>query len=64
MKSIEEGLDHTNLWEITIKYRSDHRKHRYELVTKAKKQLIRIFIDEKSAIKIIADCRTTFSSYI
>ena len=29
-KYIEEGLDHKNLREITIKYHSDHRKHRYE----------------------------------
>ena len=30
-KHIEEGLDHENLREITIKYSSNHRKHRYEL---------------------------------
>ena len=29
-KHIEEGLDHKNLREITIKYHSDHRKHRYD----------------------------------
>ena len=32
-KHIEEGIDHKNLREITIKYHSDHRKHRYNLVT-------------------------------
>ena len=31
-KHIEEGLDHNNLREITTKYNSNHRKHRYELV--------------------------------
>ena len=30
-KHIEEGLDHKNLREITAKYNSNHRKHRYEL---------------------------------
>ena len=37
-KHIEEGLGHKNLEEITTKYHLDHRKHRYELVTKPKKQ--------------------------
>ena len=37
-KHIEEGLDHKDLWEITIQYHSDHRKHRYELVDKPKKK--------------------------
>ena len=58
-KHIEEGLDHKNVQEITIKYHSDHRKHRYELVDKPKKQYNRILIDEKLAIKVIIDCRTT-----
>ena len=55
----EEGLDHKNLRKITIKYHSDHRKHRYELVDEPKKQDNRIFIDEKLAIKVIVDCRST-----
>ena len=46
-KHIEEGLDHKNLQEITIKYHSDHRKHRYELVEEPKKQANRTFIDKK-----------------
>ena len=58
-KHIEEGLGHKNLREITIKYHSDHRKHRYELVEEPKKQCNRIFIDEKLAIKEIMDCRKT-----
>ena len=58
-KHIEVGLDHKNLREITIKYHSDHRKHRYELVEEPKKQCNRIFIDEKLAIKVIMHCRTT-----
>ena len=35
-KHIEEGLDHKNLREITVKYHSDHRKQRYELVGEPK----------------------------
>ena len=31
-KQIKEGLDQKQLWEITIKFHSDHRKHIYELV--------------------------------
>ena len=45
--------------EITIKNNSDHRKHRYELVEKPKKQVNRIFVDQKLAIKVIMDRRTT-----
>ena len=45
-KGIKEGLDN-NLQKITIKYLSDRRKHRYELVEEPKKQVNRIFIDEK-----------------
>ena len=40
-----------------MKY-SDHRKHRHELVEEPKK-VSRIIIDEKLAIKVIMDCRTT-----
>ena len=32
----KKGLDHINLWEITIKCYSDHIKHRYELVNETK----------------------------
>ena len=49
-----EGLDHENLQEITIKYHSHRRKHRYELVEEPKKQCNRIFIGEE-----IMDCSTT-----
>ena len=42
-----------------IKYHSDHRNHRYELVEEPKKQVNRIFTDEKLAIKAIMDCKTT-----
>ena len=38
MKNLKEGLDHKHLQEITIKYHSDHRKHRYELVDKPQKK--------------------------
>ena len=41
------------------KYHLDHRKHRYELVDESKKQYNRILIDEKLAIKVIMDCKTT-----
>ena len=43
----------------TVKYLSDHRKHRYEVVDESKKQLNIIFIDKESAAKVIIDCRTT-----
>ena len=56
MKNILEGSDHKNLQEIAIKYQSDHRKHRYELPDKPKKQSNRIFLDEKL---VIVDCWTT-----
>ena len=46
--------------EITIKYLSDHRKRKYEIVEdKKKKQVNRIFIDEKLTVKVIMDCKTT-----
>ena len=60
-KNIEEGLDDKNLREITTKYNSNHRKHRYEPVEEPKKQGNRIFIKEKLAIKVIMDCRTTLA---
>ena len=58
-KHIEVGLDHKYLKEIIIKYHSDHRKHIYELVEKPKKLANRFFIDEKLAIKVIMNFRTT-----
>ena len=45
--------------EITIKYHSDHQKHRYRLVEEPKKQCNRIFIEEILVVKVIMDCRTT-----
>ena len=38
-----------------------HRKHRYELVEEPKKQVNRIFIDRKLAIKVVIGCRTTMA---
>ena len=35
------------------------RKHKYKLVEEQKKQVNRIFINEKLAVKVIMDCRTT-----
>ena len=37
-KHIAEGLDHKNLRVATLKYVSNHRKHRYELADKPKKK--------------------------
>ena len=51
--------DLKHLQEITIKYHSDHIKHRQELFEERKKQVDRIFIDKKLAIMVIMDCRTT-----
>ena len=59
MRNMKGGIDHKNLREITIKFHSDHRKYRYELIEEPKKQINRIIIDEKGAIKVITDCRTT-----
>ena len=58
-KHIEEGLDHRNLIEITANYHFSHRKHRYRVDNKSRKQCNRIFIDEKLGIKVIMDCKTT-----
>ena len=55
----EEELDHKNLQEITTKCKSNHINYRYEIVEEPKKQVNRIFIDEKLAIKVIMDCRAT-----
>ena len=60
-KHIEEGLDCKNLREITTKYHPDHRKHKYELVGEPKKWCNRIFKEEKLAIKVIMDSRTTLA---
>ena len=46
-RHIEEGLDHKNLLVTTGKYFSHHKKYKYELVDKRKKQPSRIFIDKK-----------------
>ena len=54
-KHIEEGLDHKNLREITIKYHSNHRKHTHKLISKSKKEQCNIiFMDKKLAIKTSA----------
>ena len=42
----------------TIKYISNHRKNRFELVDEQKKQPNRIFVNKESIIKVIIDCRT------
>ena len=58
-KLIGEGLDHKKLQEITIKYHSNLRKHRDELVEEPKKQCNRTVIVKNLATKVIMDCRTT-----
>ena len=50
-KHTEEELGHKNLREITIKYNSNYRKRRYELVKESKKQVNRIFINKKTSIQ-------------
>ena len=50
-KHTEEELGHKNLQEITIKYNSNYRKLRYELVKESKKQVNRIFINKKTSIQ-------------
>ena len=39
-KYIEEGTYRKNLREITIKYHSNHRKHKYDLVDEPKNNAI------------------------
>ena len=55
---IEEGLNHKNLREITIKHHPDHKSHRYGLVEKSKKQVNIIFMDGKLGIEAIMDYKT------
>ena len=54
----DEGLNHQKMQATTLKYPSNLRKRKYELVNEPKKQPNRIFIDTKLAIKSIMDCRT------
>ena len=61
MEHIEEELDHRYLPENTATYNSNHRKHGYELLEEKKKQVNRIFIDEKLTVQVIIDCRTTMA---
>ena len=46
-KKIEERLDHKSLQEITMKYHSNHAKHRYELVDEPKKTMQQDFYRRK-----------------
>ena len=57
-KHKEEVFDHKHLRKITTKYNLSHRKQRYELIEEQKKQVDRISIEKKLAIKVIMDCRT------
>ena len=57
-KHIEEGLDHKKLREVSMKYHSDHKKHRFELVEELKNKCNRIFIDKKLTIKVSIYYRT------
>ena len=60
-KHTEEGVDHKQLREITIKYHSNHRKHRYELAEQPRKQCNTIFMNEKLPVTVFMDCRTTLT---
>ena len=51
-------MDHAHLPDLTRKYHSDYRKHRYELIDEPKKEPNRIFLHEDLAIKKIMFCRT------
>ena len=46
-KNIEEGLNHENMQEIRMKYHSNHRKHKYKLYNKSRKQYNRICIEKE-----------------
>ena len=56
---IEEGLDHINLWMTKVKLLSDHMKKRYNYKKRTQKQLSKIFIDKKLALKVIMHCKAT-----
>ena len=43
-KHIEEGLHQKHLRGIPIKYHSDHRKHKYELVEELKNNAIEFLL--------------------
>ena len=58
-KRIEEGLDHKKIAKSCNKNHSNYRKHRHGLVEEPKKQVNGISINQKFAIKVITDCRTT-----
>ena len=51
-KHLEEGFDHKQLREITIKYYPDHRRNRYETVKEPKKQCTRAFINDQVILEI------------
>ena len=59
-KYIEEELDHKKQQKTTIKYHSDHRRHRYELEEELKNNAVE-FYREKVAITVIMYFRTTSS---
>ena len=46
-KNIEEGLNHEKMQEIRMKYHSNHRKHKYKLYNKSRKQYNRICIEKE-----------------
>ena len=46
------------MWEVLIKYNSDHWKHKYEVVEEPKNNG-RIFLGKILAIRVSMDCRTT-----
>ena len=50
-KHIEKGLYQKNVREITIKYYSNHKKHRYELVEKPKNNAIEILLTKNEQSK-------------
>ena len=52
-ENIEERLNPKNEREILLKYYSNHKKYKGEIVEEPIKQCNRIFID------VIMDCRTT-----
>ena len=60
MKNIKKE---DQIW-MELKYHSDHGKHRHKLNDEPKKQTNRIFINDKLAIKVIMDYRTTSAHYI
>ena len=58
-KHVEEQLEHSNLAAVANQYSSELIKRRQELQNCGKYQPCRRFLEERFAMQVIIDCRTT-----